>query len=322
VDLSIIIVNWNSVDYLRKCLNSIYKNVKDINQEIIVVDNASYDGCAEIMEKEFKKVKFIQCSANIGFARANNLAFEKSLGKVLLFLNPDTEVIDNAIQTMYSFLLQNRDAAIVGCKLLNTDYSMQMNCILPLPNLMNEVLDIGILKTMFYKRKIFGIQSLFEHNDQPQRVGVINGACIMIKREIFEKIDKFSTSYFMYSEDVDLAYKVKKSGYYSYFLPMVSIVHHGGKSTISKKNAFFSALLLRESRWLFFKRTKGAIYAQIYRIIFIAVSLIRIIMILILLPLSLFNKKYQKIYLTLLKWKNIFRWSIGLEKWTKDADRV
>lgn len=318
MELSIIIVNWKSVDFLKKCLKSIYNNISDIKFEVIVIDNASFDGCAEMIEKKFKKVIFIQSKNNLGFAGANNLGYQKSGGKVILFLNPDTEVLGNAIQTMYSFLTHTQDAGIVGCKLLNSDHTLQTNCIMPFPNLMNEIFDIEFLKLKLYKMKIWGIYPLFSDNNQSYVVDVINGACIMIKREAFVKVDGFCSDYFMFSDDVDLGYKVKEAGYKSYFLPMVSIVHHGGKSTLNKKNAFFTALLIRESRKLFFRKTKGNFYANLYQAEMMVTSIFRIIFIILFFPINILTKKFSYFYISLLKWKNILSWSIGLEKWTKN----
>jgi glycosyltransferase involved in cell wall biosynthesis len=102
--LSIIIVNWNSKDFLRKCLQSIYTCTREISFEIIVVDGASFDGCGEMLAREFPDVRFIQSEKNIGFARANNLGFEQSHGEEILFLNPDTEIIGDAINVLHTFL--------------------------------------------------------------------------------------------------------------------------------------------------------------------------------------------------------------------------
>lgn len=322
MDLSLIIINWNSVDYIRECLKSIYRNLRNVKFEIIIIDNASFDGCANMIEEEFKEVIFIQNNENVGFAKANNLGFGASSGKVLLFLNPDTELLDNGIHSMYSSLIKMHDAGIVGCKLLNTDYTIQLNCILPMPTIVNEIFDIEFLKRKLYNIKIFGTQPLFSNDDRPHLVDVINGACIMIKREVFQKIELFSTDYFMYSEDVDLAYKVRDLGYNSYLLSKISIIHHGGKCAVKKKNSFFNAILIRGSRKPFFKKTKGKAYAQVYQIIIMAVSLIRMILILLMLPLSIINNKHQNLFASFLKWKNILYWSIGFEKWTNNAGNV
>ena len=142
MDLSIVIVNWNSVDFLCKCLTSVYANSKGTSFEVIVIDNASFDGCEEMIQNEFSLVRFIQSQKNLGFARANNLASEQATGKVLLFLNPDTEVIGPALQCMVDLLESAPDAGLVGPKLLNTDLSVQMSCIQSFPSILNLALDI------------------------------------------------------------------------------------------------------------------------------------------------------------------------------------
>ena len=124
-DLSILIVNWNSVAFLRACLESIHANTKDIQFEVVVVDNASHDGCEQMLATEFGSIRFIQSGSNLGFARANNLAFQASSGRNVLFLNPDTEVIGFALERLVRFLDENPRAGIVGPKLLNSDGSIQ-----------------------------------------------------------------------------------------------------------------------------------------------------------------------------------------------------
>src|SRR5579884_3860551 len=120
-ELSIIIVNWNSIQFLQVCLRSIYNHLRHIKFDVIVVDNASYDGSAEILRDHFPDVIFIQSNYNLGFSRANNLGYRHSSGNTLLFLNPDTELLDNGIETMYSHLHSRVDVGAVGCRLLNSD---------------------------------------------------------------------------------------------------------------------------------------------------------------------------------------------------------
>jgi N-acetylglucosaminyl-diphospho-decaprenol L-rhamnosyltransferase len=138
-ELSIIIVNWNSKDFVRKCVQSIMANLMDFAFEIIVVDGASYDGCGEMLMREFPEVRFIQSDKNVGFARASNLGFEQSSGNCLLFLNPDTEVVGPAISILRTALLELDQAGIVGAKLLNTDGSVQTSCIQAFPTILNQL---------------------------------------------------------------------------------------------------------------------------------------------------------------------------------------
>src|SRR5215475_8918812 len=148
-DLSIIIVNWNSKAFVRKCLVSLYANTQKTKFEIVVVDNASYDGCGEMLRAEFPKVHFIQNDKNLGFAAANNLGFESTAGRNILFLNPDTEVIGPAIDTLVEFVDHNPKAGVVGGKLLNTDKSIQTSCIQRFPTILNQVLDADLLRKLF-----------------------------------------------------------------------------------------------------------------------------------------------------------------------------
>ena len=231
IDLSIIIVNWNSANYIRKCISSIYENTKGIDFEIVVVDNASYDECESILKSEFPHVIFVQSTRNIGFAKANNLGFKYSFGETLLFLNPDTEIIGPALNQMLSFLQSTPDAGAVGCKLLNSDLSLQTSCIQPYPTILNQVLDIEYLKLRCPKLKLWGIWPLFHNNGNPEEIEVVSGACIMIKRNTFDKVEQFSTDYFMYTEDIDLCYKINQAGYKIYYIDDANIIHHGGGST-------------------------------------------------------------------------------------------
>ena len=265
MDLSIIIINWNSAEFLKKCLQSIYSNTSPLDFEVIVVDNASYDGCSALLEKEFSKVKLVQSTENIGFARANNLGFKYSSGRNLLFLNTDTEIIGSAINTMFSYLESIPDAGAAGCKLLNSDLSIQTSCIQPFPTILNQVLDARFLKLRFPKLKLWGIKPLFFSNGKPVGVDVISGACLMVKRTVFDKIGMFNTDYFMYSEDVDLCYKIKQIRYKPYYISKAEVIHHGAGSSSKKRHSQFSTILMKESKLIFFKKTRGKIYAYIYR---------------------------------------------------------
>lgn len=318
VDISIIIVNWNSVNYLTDCINSIYSQTKNIKLEILVVDNASYDGCDKMLKSNFPEVKFIQSETNVGFSRANNLAFKFSSGKTLLFLNPDTIVIGTAISKMFSALCSIPDAGAVGCKLLNSDLSLQTSCLQAFPTILNQALDIEYLKLLFPKFKLWGIKPLFLNIVEPVKVDVISGACIMIKREVFEKIRLFSTEYFMYSEDVDLCYKIRMNGYQLYFLNDEKVIHHGGGSTSNNQENFFPALLMRESRLIYFKKNKSTVYATMYKYIMLIVSLIRIMLIIGLFPFQNRCFSDSNFSYALQKWTKILRWSLGLENWTKE----
>jgi N-acetylglucosaminyl-diphospho-decaprenol L-rhamnosyltransferase len=144
--LSIIIVNWNSLGYLRKCLTSVYEHVRDLSCEIIVVDNASPEPGIEALNADFPHVLVIKSDVNLGFAGANNLGFSRSSGEYVLFLNPDTEIIDNAFKIMLDESFSLPDSGVIGCKLLNTDLSVQTSCIQTFPTIPNQLLDYEYLR--------------------------------------------------------------------------------------------------------------------------------------------------------------------------------
>lgn len=205
MDLSIIIVNWHSANYVEKCLTSIIANAHTLKYEIIVVDNASYDGCDKLIENSFPEVRFIQAKKNDGFAKANNLGFQNSSGNNVLFLNPDTEIIGDAIRGMLTVIVTAPQTGLVGCKLLNTDMTLQTSCIQPFPTILNQILDSDLLHSRFPKLSLWGPTPHLQDKSGVTEVQVVSGACILIKRSVFEEIGGFSSDYFMYTEDMGLS---------------------------------------------------------------------------------------------------------------------
>jgi GT2 family glycosyltransferase len=317
MDLSIIIINWNSVTFLRRCIKSIYSQIKDIKFEIIVVDNASYDGSDELIQNDFTDVKFIQSNENIGFAKANNLAYKYSSGRNLLFLNPDTEIIGPAINTMIAYLEKMPDAGAIGCKLLNSDMTLDTSCVQPFPTILNQALDIEYLKVRFPKVKLWKSNPLLSIDGNPLEVEVIIGACIMIKRSLFENIGLFSTDYFMFAEDLDLCYKIHQAGYKTYYVSEAKIIHHAGGSTKNKQKNDFKIVMMRESVLMFLKKSKGSFYANLYRLVTAFSAIFRLIILSIVKTFRNENFNNKDLYISIHKWKKILGWSIGLENWTQ-----
>jgi hypothetical protein len=314
IDLSIIIVNWNSANFLKKCLESISNTTKGITFEIIVVDNASYDGCERIAEEDSLDIVFVQSDRNVGFGKANNLGYRYSSGRNLLFLNPDTEVLQSAIPEMLRYLDSMKDAGAIGCKLLNGDRSPQTSCIQAFPTIMNQLVDMEYLRKRFPMWDFWGIKALFSDQQYPVEVDVVSGACIMIKHDVFEEVELFSTDYFMYAEDVDLCFRIKKAGYKVYYTNKASIVHHGSGSTNCRSEVIFPVLMMRESVLGFLKKTRGAIYGEIYRFAMITLSLTRLFIIGSLLPFSRFELNKRSLLYSFRKWWITLLWSLGCYK--------
>jgi GT2 family glycosyltransferase len=305
MNLSIIIVNWNSVEFLKKCLVSVKAGTRGIEYEIIVIDSASFDGCGEMLQTDYPEVIFIQSQENVGFARANNLAFEKSCGSKILFLNPDTEIDGSAVNIIYEYFQKSPKAGALGCKLLNTDRSIQTSCIQSFPTILNQTLDSEYLRERFPLSSLWGVIPLFTSKAEPSLVDAISGACIMLDRKVFEEIEKFNEEYFMYTEDIDLCYKVKQAGYLNYFIPDASIVHHGGGSSQEAKSNF-AVVMMRESMYKFLRKTKGHGYAWCYRLSMFVTAFLRLIS----LKMSSAVFKRQNIN-SVNKWRAVLQWSLN-----------
>lgn len=317
-ELSIIIVNWNSASYLDTCIRSIREFTRGLSYEIIVVDNASYDGSESVALQHGDPVRFVQSNENLGFARANNLGYYRSRGNAILFLNPDTEILSDALGKMHETLLSYENIGALGCRVLNTDGSIQTSCIQAFPTITNQLLDAEWIRNRFPKSMLWGMGPLYEASDRAFEVGAIAGSCLMVRRDVFEKAGLFSEEYFMFAEDLDLCYKMRQFGYRNYFYGGASIVHHGGGSTKSTDKNSFSAVLMRESVKKFMQKFHGGIYSILYVLTMQLVSVTRILMLLIIYPVSLLSVvKRETLDKALNKWRSILFWSMGMESWAR-----
>jgi len=312
MDLSIIIVNWNSKEYLQKCIASILLWTSDIKYEIVVIDSASFDGCGEMLRQLFPQVRFIQSDKNLGFAKANNAACRESSGRYVLFLNPDTELIAPAVNILFDSMLKLPNAGAIGCKLLNTDKTVQTSCIQSFPTIINQFLDSEFLRKVWPKSVLWGNAPLFSAQMSPKEVDAIAGACMMVKRSIFEQVGFFSDDYFMYAEDLDLCYKIRQAGYTNYYIPNATAIHFGGGST-EKGSSDFSVVMMRESIWRFMKKTRGKIYGMAYRSSMLISAIGRLVLLMIILPLEGIRKGGTSWNASFKKWMSILTWSLGLK---------
>ncbi|MGI0009981.1 MAG: glycosyltransferase family 2 protein, partial [Nitrosopumilaceae archaeon] len=196
VQLSIIIINYNTRDLLRACLKSVFQKTQDLDFEMIVVDNASVDGSLEMVEQEFPQVKKICNAENRGFAAANNQAIKQANSEYILLLNSDTEVLDGAINKTIEFMKQRPETSIVGCKLLNPDGTLQPSC-RSFPSVWNLFTESFFLYKAFKRTKLFGkyYMSFFDHTSI-REVDVVMGAFMLIRREVIDAIGLFDEDYF------------------------------------------------------------------------------------------------------------------------------
>jgi len=313
LEVSVIIVNWNSKDFLRQCLTSLAAHCRSVPVEIIVVDGASYDGCAEMLTAEFPSVLFIQSDKNVGFAKANNLGARRAHGHHLLLLNPDTVFQEDSIRLMRDALESLPQAGAVGCTLLNSDGSLQTTSVLTYPTILNQVLDSEYLRRRFRDWKIWGVAALYAEPPRAAEVEVISGACILVWRELFEKVGGFSEEYFMYSEDIDLCYKIRQTGYPAYYTPTTRLTHLGGSSS-DQAPSNFSTVMMRHSTSLYLRLHHGAFKAAAYRA---AMGISALGRLLLITPQRLLRgASDRRSAHSWQKWRAVLRWSLGREAWT------
>ena len=317
MDLSIIIVNWNSAKFVQNCLPTVYQSAKGIRFEIIVVDNGSGDGCGEMLGRHFPDVRFISSKENLGFARANNLAFGYSTGRNILFLNPDTEAIGSAIVHLVRFLDSTPDAGVVGARLLNSDHSVQTSCVQRFPTIVNRLLDSNYLRRLAPRSSVWGIRPLIENIAGTAAVEVISGACQMLRRDVFEQVGFYDPDYFMYAEDVDLCFKARQKGWKNYYVGDAIVIHHGGKSSEAKSESNFASVMTRESLHKFFAHRRGKVYAATYRAIIGLSALFRLGLLASLMVVTLGRFRRDALSAAMRRWTRIFRWTIGRENWVK-----
>lgn len=311
IDLSIIIVNWNSRDYLDRCLASMSLRRDRLCIEIAVVDSASYDGCAELVSDKYPHVRFIQSTENLGFARSNNLAARGAVGDWLLFLNPDTELSEGALLALHEQATTLTAPGLIGAKLLNTDGTVDTNCVQPLPTITNQLVDAQILRRLLPSLNVWGNADAMRHDLGPTEVEAVSGACCMVDRNLFNVVGGFSEEYFMYSEDLDLSYKVRLAGRRNYYVPMAVVTHHGGSSS-SRSVSGFSAVMQREALWRFFGKTKGPFYAATYRATVLISALLRLAILAVSVPLG--GSRALGGGASIKKWFSILRWSLHSDR--------
>ncbi|MBI1839316.1 MAG: glycosyltransferase family 2 protein [Verrucomicrobia bacterium] len=315
MDLSIIIINWNSLNYTRQCLRSLQASDLRLTHEILVADGGSFDGSDAMIASEFPGVRFIQIKDNVGFAAANNIAAKQAQGELVLFLNPDTEVEKGSIDRLVETFRTLTKPGVVGCQLLNTDGTLQTSCVQSYPTLLNQMLNSDFLRDLFPNSHLWGMEALFNRKEAPQGVEAVSGACMLAHREVFESVKGFSEDYFMYAEDIDLCLKLSRAGFVNYYAPHVKIVHHGGGSSQTAASKF-SCVMMVEATFRFLKKFQTARYAFGFRMLMFAKAAIRVLVLAIAIPFAAIAGRAAAVKGSLAKWYYILKWGLGLESWT------
>ena len=267
--LSIIIVNWNTRELLAQCLQSIVADcgsqIVAVGQphqpsiEVLIIDNASSDDSVSLVNQRFPWVRVIENAENLGFARANNQAMRLARGAHVLLLNSDTEVRPGALKTLVGFLDAHPKAAAVGPRLLNADGSLQPSCH-PMLTPWREFWRLVFLDRIVH-RATYGAK-MWE-SAVPLPVEVIKGACLLLRREALDQVGLLDEAYFMYTEEVDLCYRLAQAGWELWWVPQAEVIHYGEASSRQAAQAMY--LQLYRSKIQFYRKFGGAARADRFK---------------------------------------------------------
>lgn len=231
-DISVVIVNWRTPDALRQCVNSVLAQELAPPIEVIVVDNNSQDGSAEMVEREFPGVRLIKNDANRGFAYACNQGMRVAEAtRYVLLLNPDTVAPPETIRTMVDVAERRTDAAVVGCRVVNADGNLERTCF-RFPSLLNVLLAGLYLNRMFPRHRFFAREFMtWWDRDDEREVDVVTGSFMLVRRAVLDQVGLMDERYFMYVEEADWCYRFAKAGWKRVFSPAAHIVHASSGSS-------------------------------------------------------------------------------------------
>jgi GT2 family glycosyltransferase len=251
--LSIIIVNYNVKHFLNQCIKSIENARKNIDLEIIVVDNNSIDDSVEMLKNVFPSIKLILNKKNVGFSKANNQAIKQAKGKYILLLNPDTIIQENTLTETINYFDNNINIGAIGVKMIDGNGKFLPESKRSLPTPSSAFYKIFGLSKIFPKSKKFSQYHLsYLDPDKINEIDVISGAFFMTKKEILDQIGMLDERFFMYGEDIDLSYRIQKIGYKNIYFPKTSIIHYKGEST--KKTSVNYILMFYNAMMIFVKK--------------------------------------------------------------------
>ena len=261
--LSVIIVNFNVKYFLEQCLCSVIKAIKNIEGEIIVIDNNSTDGSRDFFLNKFGEVNFIWNHENEGFAKANNKALKEALGDYILFLNPDTIVPEDCFQKCISFIKSKNDSIALGSKMIDGSGKFLKESKRAFPSPMTSLYKLSGLSRLFPKSKIFSKYHLgYLDKNATHEVDVLAGAFMMMPKKITDSVGSFDESFFMYGEDIDLSYRIQKAGFRNYYFAENTIIHFKGEST--KKGSINYVRMFYKAMSVFVQKHYGGSKAGLF----------------------------------------------------------
>ncbi|MGM9994014.1 MAG: glycosyltransferase family 2 protein [Candidatus Avigastranaerophilus sp.] len=263
MDVSVILVSYNTLDLTRNCLKSLYEKTNGVNFEIFVVDNNSKDGSPEMVEREFPDVKLIRNSENKGFGAANNIAIRKSSAKYILCLNTDTVLTGNSIKQFFDYMEQNPDAGAMGGQLtdINGNPLSSVGFFAGTKRLLFSLFGLRYIFPKYYEEKFALVKAV--NYDSITEVDSISGADLFLRKSLIDKIGAFDEQFFMYFEETDLCYRVHKAGYKVIYFPQSRIIHLEGRSFSPSKMQYHRSSMLK-----YYKKNVGYLPYLILKFLF------------------------------------------------------
>lgn len=260
-EVSIIIVNYNTLVLLRECIQSIVCQTHGITTEIIVVDNASTENPRELLAAEFPEVQFLLSTVNLGFGQANNLGASHASGKYLFFLNSDTLLLNNAVRILCDYMECHPTVGICGANLYDAAGNPNISYF-SFPTFREE------LRIFLLPKYSQNIQGKHNFTGEPLQVDCISGADLMIHAELFRLLNGFSSDFFMYYEETELTLRLSKMQFEVYSVPEARILHYQGMSLSKNRRSLNTGMFL--SKFIYFRKTKGPVYPWLIKTIHLA----------------------------------------------------
>lgn len=253
VRLSVVLINLNTHDFLQACLASMRRQLDEPQYEIILVDNGSIDGSVDMVRREFPQVRVFPQTENLGFTKANNVGLREAHGNYLLILNSDTEVVDDALEKMCDYMDAHTDVGALGAQLLNTDRTVQLSC-RRFPSFKTALFHRYSLLTRLFPNNKYSAEYLMTdtgHN-QTMEVDWVSGACLLTRRATTDEVGLLDEGFFIYAEDVDWCYRIKKAGWKVVYYPDAKVLHHIGRAT--RKIPYKMTYERHRSMWRFYRK--------------------------------------------------------------------
>ena len=275
MDVSVIIVNWNTSELLLGCLRSIFDQKLAITFEVIVIDNASSDDSIVKVKSMYPKVTIIENNENKGFAAANNQGMKIAKGRYILCLNPDTIVLDRAMQSVVEYADVHTEAAVIGCQVLLNSVEIQKTCF-TYPSIKFLIIGMFKLNKIFPQSRFFGGE-YYEWWDRrtPKQVDVVSGMFMLVRKAAIDQVGMMDESYFIYAEETDWCYRFNKAGWKCLFTPDAQIIHlHGGSNSTSQVSVKMY-VQMQKSILIFIRKHFGGLSWLLSKIVLILFMIIR-----------------------------------------------